>query len=1282
MLKNTTNKKLYRIWITGVDSRNAWRKFLRDESKNLGVKLTSDDGYLLYWSLFEEEMDESNETRILEKNFKDLKEGSRSSLAVKFTEGLVDTILSGISKLGKDVLLKYGTKFYTVNDKNIAKLSRLIAGIELAQTKSDGEILEYINNGEDVIIIKKEEMMEGFKFIDTDDEDDNAPGGSWFSHYLNDDVPIDLKRYDIYKKGQKENHKENCLLKALIAFGIPKKQLEFCKEFFKNREIPQIELRKIGVKLKLNFHITIVCKKTGNLRTTKGKIIDKTFKTCHLGRINNHWFINETIETKISQWSLKNWNEAKKFKNPYEIKFKTGVRGNFINNSAVLINLLWRHKETFLTEKTINETILKSQYYDKVDNFETLVYDPELNTKSNTNKRLFKFEKFEPTEPKATFILDFETISAQTLPKKGDLGIRVFNRLNANEPVREHKPYALGWGQYGEALGVDDGYYWRIHMNYGGDKIDKDLLLNTSQTTKECIKKMGDSYKNFHRVLSDIAQLAFPKGDADISRKSKDVIRLIFHNAGYDSRFIKPLLSNWTSLEKGSKLISGKGVLRYFTDGKYAKVIVEIRDSYGLIPVSLGSFSKIFPTLEQEKELLPYSYYTYDNCEGKEPFRLDIKDLDKYDELKTSENKEIFLANAKRWNCLQNGKVNMLQYSGEYCKLDVKVLNDGLIEFCKAIEIISADNPFEYAPLQATDSYTLPSLIFDILLMKGCFDDTYTISGVPQQFIQRCVVGGRCMLKDNEKQYFKQHTKDGVVRSVQDYDSVSCYTSAFVRMKGLLKGIPKPIKGSKYEHLFNTTRRNNKLLNERLDAYYLQIKITKVGKPRHFPVVSATVEGIRHWGNDLVGETIYCDNVSLDDFIEFQDVEFIIEDGYYFNDGFNPTIVEVMRDLFQKRIVAKNNICVYKKGVKEPIKIVELDPKTEGLANKAKQLVKDKIVELKKEYGEGYTFEKYKNPIEQVYKLLLNSCYGKMLLKEIETDTEYLPKVAKRKTSEVKLKKLGLPLDSVIYEDYSPAKKAILRHYNKIRELEDLGDEVRITYWKSINDHHNNVHQGVQVLSYAKQLMNEVICLAEDNDIEILYTDTDSIHIVDVDIPKLEQKFKEKYGRELRGEDLNQFNEDFDSNLAGVKSTTFIGIAKKCYIDELKGINTKTGKEETEYHIRLKGCPNPSILREVDRRGITPLELYELLYDDTRISFDLLKKADNTIKCRFKFNKNWTITNETNFNRSLCFNKEKKDFIQDLIGGKKKVWGTDIEFSEWTNYNRTMLNLMSEVSSL
>ena len=50
--------------------------------------------------------------------------------------------------------------------------------------------------------------------------------------------------------------------------------------------------------------------------------------------------------------------------------------------------------------------------------------------------------------------------------------------------------------------------------------------------------------------------------------------------------------------------------------------------------------------------------------------------------------------------------------------------------------------------------------------------------------------------------------------------------------------------------------------------------------------------------------------------------------------------------------------------------------------------------------------------------------------------------------------------------------------------------------------------------------MNEVMCLAYDNNIGIYYQDTDSMHIENDKLKQLEELFEKKYDRKLIGKSL------------------------------------------------------------------------------------------------------------------------------------------------------------------
>ena len=91
-----------------------------------------------------------------------------------------------------------------------------------------------------------------------------------------------------------------------------------------------------------------------------------------------------------------------------------------------------------------------------------------------------------------------------------------------------------------------------------------------------------------------------------------------------------------------------------------------------------------------------------------------------------------------------------------------------------------------------------------------------------------------------------------------------------------------------------------------------------------------------------------------------------------------------------------------------------------------------------------------------------------------------------------------------------------------------VGDRYYIKKIKSVLNHFNYVHCGVEILSMSKRVMNEVMVLADDNKLNIWYQDTDSMHINYEEVETLAKLFKEKYNRELIGNGMGQFHIDFD----------------------------------------------------------------------------------------------------------------------------------------------------------
>ena len=245
----------------------------------------------------------------------------------------------------------------------------------------------------------------------------------------------------------------------------------------------------------------------------------------------------------------------------------------------------------------------------------------------------------------------------------------------------------------------------------------------------------------------------------------------------------------------------------------------------------------------------------------------------------------------------------------------------------------------------------------------------------------------------------------------------------------------------------------------------------------------------------------------------------------------------------------------------------------------------------------------------------MNSCYGKCLLKPIDSENEIV---------------------SVNnWDNY------FAYNYNFIKDFTQLENGYIVNKIKPINDHYNNVYAGVEILSMSKKIMNEVMCLAEDLNLNMYYTDTDSIHIDEDHISILEKEYNKINNRELIGKNMGQFHTDFDlGDCEDVIAIESIFLGKKAYADKLKGYNN--GKEEIGYHLRMKGVSAMAIDHYVDTYKMNYMELYNLLYEEGTLqegtSFDLLAGGK---ACKFQYNADMTVSSVGDFKRKVSFPYEK-----------------------------------------
>ena len=274
--------------------------------------------------------------------------------------------------------------------------------------------------------------------------------------------------------------------------------------------------------------------------------------------------------------------------------------------------------------------------------------------------------------------------------------------------------------------------------------------------------------------------------------------------------------------------------------------------------------------------------------------------------------------------------------------------------------------------------------------------------------------------------------------------------------------------------------------------------------------------------------------------------------------------------------------CIYWKGDKD-----------DRMANFIRQ-----IYDLRVEY------KRQGNPMQEVLKLFMNSSYGKTIQKDVNEEFKFLNKEKK--------------------------ESFIINNFERIKEVIKINSK---TYWIKCEGCSEPLtipcQIGALILGMSKRIMNEVICLAEDNNIDVYYQDTDSIHIKKCDVDSLARAFEASYGRPLTGSSMGQFHVDFpliNNKDTWSKQSIFLG--KKCYIDCL--INTE-GDEQS--FIRMKGIPEEVIRTTCKEIGISEYDLYNELYDGKEIDFNLLKK-----KCpSFEFLKDFGIKCKQKFNRKIKF---------------------------------------------
>jgi hypothetical protein len=577
------------------------------------------------------------------------------------------------------------------------------------------------------------------------------------------------------------------------------------------------------------------------------------------------------------------------------------------------------------------------------------------------------------------------------------------------------------------------------------------------------------------------------------------------------------------------------------------------KDSFVMIPDKLASFPSMFGLEKTKKELFPYKYYDSKLIKTSTGIINEAGELED-PPWETTQYKE-FMENIDSIpNCrVSDNEFNMFLYAEFYCKQDVDILRRGFLKFREEIKA-SFD-------VDIVDKISISS-VSEELFKKFVYypnGNIYKIGGIVQKFCQQSIRGGRCMTANNESHH--------VIKPLIYIDANSLYPASLMRLY-TVEGKPEVIYNLDYEELKNKST-----------AFIVEIEITGIEKHYNFPLLSAydTVNNspVLNWCDKevMIGRKIILNDITLEDLINFQGVTFKIIRGYMWRGKKDYRIRDLIFQLFQTRKKYKNEInkLTGKKG----------------------------------------------NPLQTIYKLLLNNLYGKTIQKPIIKDVRFI----RGRTNKMK---------------YRIRNYEKIISYNKVAgSIDDNMDPLYMfEIHKNTANFYNNCLLGSHILAMSKRIMNEAMCLAEDKECHMYYQDTDSFFIDVDDLPKLEKAYEEKYNRILMGKDLGEFHEDFKSRDGKdeVKyASESLFIRKKLYCCKLL---MKDGT--TNITFRSKGI-SPKALEVAAQKRYPFLnivdaiwELYKYIYNGGSVYVDLCNGGP-----MFKFDKNFTVKSLPSFSRRI-----------------------------------------------
>lgn len=634
------------------------------------------------------------------------------------------------------------------------------------------------------------------------------------------------------------------------------------------------------------------------------------------------------------------------------------------------------------------------------------------------------------------------------------------------------------------------------------------------------------------------------------------------HNAKYDVSFLFKVnnIKIVNNVEKDGNFYSATII--------YKNKRITIKDSYKLISEKLKTFPDMFKLPKIEKEIFPYDFYTINNLSkyGKKDYIINSPDYNEFKkelikclpapekESKDEQYKEFESTIINKFNSV----FNMYKYSEFYCKRDVEILIKGLIHFRYDI--------YKVLELDCFESLTISSMtqkyMINNVYSKTGDEHLYYTTGILNQYIQSAVYGGVCTTYKNGKVL--------VNRTLSDFDKVSLYPYAESRLyvttgkcrkfsDEQLDIINKSMydKNGNYNNknceLLSCTNKENEFNKDKINMYIVTIKIKDSKKVRDNPriIVKNIPENGKlpypnldagcmtvnvkkdvnltnlYFKEYFVNECIVTiDNITLEDYIEYHDIEFEVIFGIYWKDCDYVTLYDCFTNLITINAKLKDkkltneerskliaNKMKYKDCRRQLFNTnpevkqihIELDKEYRQIRSEIKELrkennksdkqlklinkkfeeidkIKEKIAELNdficesrsskhcgirnvitKLFNDRLFYKAQKNPIQNAIKLVLNSSYGKTIQKATTKKVQYVEIISK---NEIDLSKK--PKKTIKY---------IKNHCARIKH----------NYRARLTDQYNNNEITKDEYKYKYNHINDIISV-KDNIFKSMYS--------------------------------------------------------------------------------------------------------------------------------------------------------------------------------------------------